>query len=296
MQQVAANDQAQVGLQGYCPVCVVNLRKWVMGDPNHAVTYDGKTYFFPGDGPKKEFLRNPAKYTPALGGDCTICYAKVGKRVAGDIRFVSMHENRLYLFPSAKERNAFDRTPKQFEDTDLAFDGNCIVCQAKMNKTVKGNEEFTAFHDGFRYLFPSNRERQIFAQSPQQFVDAANKPMTKDSMHAHEGGMGKKSMKHGDSMMKRESMPMANAQQVQFRGQTACAGCEFGVKPLGAPEELGLAVTTSDGKVYVIEDGHSRWPQVYKQRFDGQQVDVSGTIVKTAGNVSWVKPNRLSTL
>ena len=40
-QQVATNNQTQLGLEGYCPVCVTKLRKWVIGKLNFpaAVSY-----------------------------------------------------------------------------------------------------------------------------------------------------------------------------------------------------------------------------------------------------------------
>ena len=281
-QQIAANSQTELGLEGYCPVCIVNKQKWVAGQPSFSTVYDGKTYFFPGDGPRQEFLRNPAKYVPALGGDCTVCFEKFGKRLPGNIRFALLHNSRLYLFPSANERTAFNRTPQAFEDTDLAIDGNCIVCQVKMNKHVKGDPEFTAVHNGFRYQFPSDRERQTFISSPRQYVTAI--------------GNTNRTMRTSTTSHRIPSQSMKIANQVEVKGTTACAGCEFGVTPIGAPEELGLAVTTGDGKVYVIEEGHSRWPEVYKQRFKGQPVAVSGKIIKTLGNISWIQPSSLTAL
>lgn len=286
LRQVAANNKAAIGLEGYCPVCIINSQNWIAGKANHSATYDGKTYFFPEDGPRQEFLRSPAKYVPALGGDCTVCYEKAGKRMPGNIRSALLHNNRLYLFPGAKEREAFKQAPQEFENTDLAINGNCIVCQVKMNKIVPGDAEYTAVHDGFRYQFPSDRERQTFVDSPQQYVAAIAKPQMKDT-----------SQTLGEKMSQpNATQNVATSRQIQVSGKTACAGCEFGVKPIGAPNELGLAVTTRDGNVYVIEDGHSRWPEVYRMRFKGQPVAVSGTIIKTAGNISWIKPSSLTAL
>jgi YHS domain-containing protein len=314
LQQIAANNRTKLALEGYCPVAVVSNREWVAGNAAYSAMYDGMTYFFPGPQTQQEFLKNPVKYIPALGGDCTVCLANAGKRVPGNIRFASLHNNRLYLFPSADQKQIFDQSPRTFENTDLGFDGNCIVCKVNANKTIPGSAQFTAIHDGLRYQFPSDRERQAFSQTPRQYLAAATKPMRKDSMHANHDQMMRHDKKmdsmHGASMMKpkmkgemRDTSMMhdsmhgkATTTEIQFRGITACAACEFGVKPIGSPEELGLAVKTSDGKIFVIEDGHSLWPEVYKMRFDGQQVTVSGRILKTKDNIAWVKPNRLTTL
>ena len=283
IQQVARNSQTQVGLDGYCPVCLINAQKWVNGNADHAAVFDGKTYFFPGDDTLQEFVNNPTQYVPALSGDCIVSYSQTGKRVPGDVRFAALHNNRMYLFPSEKERKVFRQSPQAFENTDLAIDGNCIICQVKANKAVPGSAQFTAVFDGFRYQFPSDRERQAFVQSPEQLVAAVTQSMI------HNGGVQETSMVKLGTIDNRTAV-----NQVQFRGQTACAVCEFGVAPLGAPEELGMAVKAEDGKVYIIEEGHTRWPQVYKGRFDGQRVAVSGTIVKSSGNVAWVKPSQLT--
>ena len=68
----------RVGLRGYCPVCILDANKWVKGSPEHQATYDGVTYSFPDEAIKQKFLADPAKYVPALGGDCIVCYAKLG--------------------------------------------------------------------------------------------------------------------------------------------------------------------------------------------------------------------------
>ena len=105
---IAANAaQAQdakvksLGLDGYCPVCLIKAKQWVRGKPDHQVTYDGKTYYFPSENEKRMFKADPAKYVPAFGGDCTVCYAKAGKRVSGNIRHGAHYKGRVFLFTSA---------------------------------------------------------------------------------------------------------------------------------------------------------------------------------------------------
>jgi YHS domain-containing protein len=273
--QMAASD-VKLGLNGYCPVCIVKQGKWVKGNDQHVSTYDGFSYRFPSNEVKQMFDQDPAQYVPALGGDCIVCYAKSGKRVPGDIRFASISDNRLFLFPSDNERKMFNKSPSDYIDVDLAADGKCIVCKVKAGKVVDGDQKFTAVHDGFRYLFPSDRERKIFVASSDEFIDA-NAAMLKESTMKKAG------------MMKSSSM-------IRIQGTTVCAGCEYGVTPINAPDELGLAVKTADGKIYVIEESHTRWPQLYKDRFDGKQVSVSGKVIKTQGNISWIAPADLRTL
>ena len=80
-------EEPRIGLGGYCPVCILDANKWVKGSPEHQATYDGVTYYLPEEAIKQKFLANPAKYVPALGGDCIVCYVKLGKRVPGSVNY-----------------------------------------------------------------------------------------------------------------------------------------------------------------------------------------------------------------
>ena len=142
----------RIGLGGYCPVCILDANKWAKGSPEHQATYDGVTYYFPEEAIKQKFLANPAKYVPALGGDCIVCYAKLGKRVPGSVNHAARYDNRLFLFPGAEQQQAFLSNPKEFANVDLALNGDCAVCLVHLNKRVAGKPEFTEIKDGFRYL------------------------------------------------------------------------------------------------------------------------------------------------
>ena len=71
----------------------------------------------------------------------------------------------------------FEATPEEFVNVDLAANGNCIVCSVKANKQIPGKPEFTAIHDGMRYLFPSDDARQMFIAAPNNFLNAAKPEM-----------------------------------------------------------------------------------------------------------------------
>lgn len=54
---------ADVALNGYCPVCKVDMNKDVQGDPALALDYHGERYLFPGQAQLEKFKANPRKYT-----------------------------------------------------------------------------------------------------------------------------------------------------------------------------------------------------------------------------------------
>jgi YHS domain-containing protein len=145
-----------------------------------------------------------------------------------------------------------------------------------MGKHVPGSAQHTVIHDGLRYQFPSAKEADMFRQSPAQFVGAV-------------ATMGK-------TGMKQTKPSSAAAKAVRLVGRTGCAACEFGIKPLGSPDELGLAIETNDGKVIVVEEAHKLYPKQYKDRFEGNEIAVEGHVVKTQGNVTWLKPTTLTSI
>lgn len=160
---------SSVGLQGYCPVCVVEMKKWVKGNPQFSVQQDGKTYLFPNEEQKNMFLDNPAKYTPVLGGDCVVALVEMGKRVPGSLQFAAVHENRLYLFANEKAKSMFVADTGKYADADLALGGKCSVCRVEMNQDVAGVPQFTSIYKGMRYQFPSDKQQQMFNQNPAKY-------------------------------------------------------------------------------------------------------------------------------
>jgi YHS domain-containing protein len=258
-------------LDGYCPVCIIEMKKWVRGNPNHKAEYDGKTYYFPGEKQKEVFLADPAKYVPALGGDCTVCYVKLGKRVPGNVHHAAFHGKRLFLFPGDAQQQEFLANAEKYANVDLALGGKCAVCLAELKKEVPGKPEIAAVHDGLRYLFPSDKQRQEFLANPAKYaVNSAEQ-------------------KHASTTAREPKL-------VTIMGKSGCAGCDYGVTPIGAPDELGLAVSTADGKVYVVEDAQKLYRDVYENRFEGVSLKVSGNVLKQDGKITWIQPKQLQVL
>ncbi len=164
-----SSNARSVGLEGYCPVCILELKEWVKGSPQITAQYDGKTYYFPGRKQRDMFLQSPEKYVPALGGDCVVCYANAGDRVPGSVQHAALSNNRLFLFPNEELQQEFIANPSKYTNQDLALEGQCSVCRVEMNKDVPGKPEISALHEGFRYLFPSEDQKKMFLDNPQKY-------------------------------------------------------------------------------------------------------------------------------
>ena len=162
----------RTALDGNCPVCLVKMDKIVKGDPKISSVYDGKTYLFPSKEQKRMFDANPTAYVPAAGGDCVVCRVEAGKTVRGKPQIHAVHDGRLFLFPSEKQKRMFEGNPKKYAEADLALAGNCAVCLAKADKLMPGKPEYVSVYDGRRYLFPGPEQKRTFDADPAGFAPA----------------------------------------------------------------------------------------------------------------------------
>ena len=158
-------------MNGFCPVCIIDMRKWMRGNPSIAVDLDGKRYLFPGEEQRQKFLKNTAQYAPALGGDCIVCYVDGGARAPGSVYYTAIHKNRLYMFPGQGEKAKFMANPAKYENADLAAGGMCTVCRVEMQKQVPGKPEFTMIYQGKRYLFPGQDQQKMFMANPAKYAE-----------------------------------------------------------------------------------------------------------------------------
>ena len=177
-----SSGQAPLALDGYCPVCILKMKKWVKGSPQFASQFDGKVYLFPGAEPKQAFDANPISLAPVLGGDCVVAWKKMGKRVPGSVRFAAIQNGRLYLMSSEQAKQEFLEHYDQYIDADVVMGGKCPVCRIEMGKDVMGKPEFAAVHKGFQYRFPSAEQRDLFLANPSKY---ALKPSSRNA-----GGSG----------------------------------------------------------------------------------------------------------
>lgn len=167
-----ATSQAPVALEGYCPVSVLTMRQWVKGNPALRVVYDGRTYLFANEQGKRMFEADPAKYIPALGGDCVVALVTMGQRVKGDVHHSATYNGRLFLFSKVEGKQMFLADPARYANADLALGGNCAVCAAGGVQTP-GRSDIAAYYRGLRYLFPSTELRDEFLAHPERYVAAS---------------------------------------------------------------------------------------------------------------------------
>lgn len=103
-----------LGLEGYCPVTLVDKGTWVEGRAQWGARHRGRTYLFAGAEQQQAFLAAPDRYAPALSGDDPVLACDTGKQVAGQRRFGVTYQSRTYLFSSPETRSAFAANPQRY--------------------------------------------------------------------------------------------------------------------------------------------------------------------------------------
>jgi len=175
-------EQAPMALDGFCPVSILQMQKWIKGSPEFKTVYDGRTYLFSDRQHKDAFLADPVKFVPALGGDCVVTFARWGNRVPGNVYHSALRKGRLFLFADEQAKETFEADPLAFETADLALGGDCPVCLIDMRERVPGKPEFAVVFDGMRYFFASQQHREKFLENPEKYRIGATVERTKEKM------------------------------------------------------------------------------------------------------------------
>ncbi len=103
-----------LGLEGYCPVTLVDTGTWAEGRAQWGARHRGRTYLFVGAEQQAAFLANPDRYAPALSGDDPVLAMESGVSKPGQRRYGVTYESRMYLFASPESRAAFAADPVRY--------------------------------------------------------------------------------------------------------------------------------------------------------------------------------------
>lgn len=107
-------ESMPLGLEGYCPVSLVDKGTWVEGRAQWGARHRGRTYLFAGAEQQRAFLTDPDRYAPALSGDDPVLACDSGRQVAGQRRYGVTYQARTYLFSSPETRAAFAADPQRY--------------------------------------------------------------------------------------------------------------------------------------------------------------------------------------
>ena len=107
----------QPAIDGYSPVSYFTEGQAERGQPEHAVTHDGQTYFLTSETQVREFEADPERYIPAYGAYCPYSLA-LGRREPIDPTNFKVVGDQLLLFHRSESmdgRAAFEADDRQQE-------------------------------------------------------------------------------------------------------------------------------------------------------------------------------------
>lgn len=103
-----------IGLEGFCPVRLIQDREWITGDKDITATWRGLTYYFSSLKAKETFEKDTRKYSPQnLGCDPVVLYDDQ-RAITGKIKYGAFFDDRLYLFESFENRSEFKKNPLKY--------------------------------------------------------------------------------------------------------------------------------------------------------------------------------------
>lgn len=105
-----------LGLEGYCPVELVEKRRWHLGTHPWGVIHRGRTYMCAGPEEQKKFLANPDFYAPVISGDDVVLSLDRGQSVPGRREHGVFYRGRIYLFAEETSLNAFRQDPGRYAE------------------------------------------------------------------------------------------------------------------------------------------------------------------------------------
>ncbi len=107
------------GLDGFCPVQLVEYDRWQPGNKQWGVVHRGRIYLFAGLDEQRRFRANPDRYAPVSSGDDVVLLLEQGRTVEGYRQHGLKFEGHVYLFANEGTLSKFKANPHQYADRAL---------------------------------------------------------------------------------------------------------------------------------------------------------------------------------
>lgn len=105
-----------LGLDGFCPVTLMEAQSWTAGDRRYGAIHRGRTYLFTGAEQQQRFLANPDLYSPAMAGNDPVLALEQQQQVAGHRRHGVYYRDRIYLFSNEASLARFSQNPEHYAE------------------------------------------------------------------------------------------------------------------------------------------------------------------------------------
>jgi YHS domain-containing protein/thiol-disulfide isomerase/thioredoxin len=116
---VATAPNPTIGLDGYCPVQLVEKDRWQKGNRAWGVIHRGKVYLFAGPEEQHRFQADPDRYAPVNSGNDVVLALEVGHAVPGFREHGAKFDGHIYLFASEDTLKKFESNPPFYAERAL---------------------------------------------------------------------------------------------------------------------------------------------------------------------------------
>lgn len=106
------------GLDGYCPIHLMESGEWSKGNPQFGAIHRGRTYLFLSKQCQEKFLANPDRYSPAFDGNDPVLLIDQNQTVPGRREigcYLGVEPNRrIVLFANEANYETFTKNPQRY--------------------------------------------------------------------------------------------------------------------------------------------------------------------------------------
>lgn len=112
---VDASQAPRVALEGFCPVTILESRKWQKGDVRFGAVHRNRTYLFASAHAQKQFLTDPDRYAPILFGCDPVIFAETNQLIDGNHNIGLLTSGgKMFFFTSEEALQRFKRAPQAY--------------------------------------------------------------------------------------------------------------------------------------------------------------------------------------
>ncbi len=104
----------EVGLDGYCPVTLLEENKWTSGDKRWGARHRGRVYLFATASAQQKFLANPDKFSPLLAGFDPVAFSDQSQYLNGYRAHGIRYQDLIILFSSEENLQRFAQEPTKY--------------------------------------------------------------------------------------------------------------------------------------------------------------------------------------
>lgn len=112
--QSAAEALPPLGLEGFCPIALIENKEWKEGDRQFGCIHRGQLYLFLSLKARDQFMESPDRYAPILAGFDPVTFTEKGELVAGNREHGRFIDDRIVLFTSEESFVKFKADPMKY--------------------------------------------------------------------------------------------------------------------------------------------------------------------------------------